>query len=159
LRERPGGRLLGERNRVPVEVDSDRNAAAAESGRTARKSLLQRARARPDLVRTVVRARAHRRHWPDSARDARAARRARVPRLLLGRRRAASRPEVEGLAATASQRLGRPRDHADVVAVPSNLVARMPDSVSSRALPTAMVGAIALHGSGGRKRTSASAWA
>jgi predicted dehydrogenase/threonine dehydrogenase-like Zn-dependent dehydrogenase len=112
-----------------------------------RKSLIEKARARPDLVRKVVdRARV------EGARSA----------LAVARDRLDARTPVGYSSAGIVERVGRgvegvsPRDrvacggggfanHAELVAVPQTLVARVPDTVDLADAAYATVGAIALH--------------
>jgi predicted dehydrogenase/threonine dehydrogenase-like Zn-dependent dehydrogenase len=114
----------------------------------AEKSLLQKARARPDLVKKVVeRARA------EGISSTFAAARERLDSLApLGYSCAGDvmrvAPDVEGLqpgdrVACAG---GGFANHAEVVAVPKNLVARVPAGVPYESAAYATVGAIALHG-------------
>jgi predicted dehydrogenase/threonine dehydrogenase-like Zn-dependent dehydrogenase len=111
------------------------------------KSLLQKARARPDLVKKVVdRARTEGiRSTFDVTRD-------RLSTLTaIGYSAAGVVLEVgegvEGLAP--GDRVacgGEGANHAEIVAVPKNLVARIPDGVAFEDAAYATVGAIALHG-------------
>jgi predicted dehydrogenase/threonine dehydrogenase-like Zn-dependent dehydrogenase len=111
------------------------------------KTLVKKARARPDLVRKVVaRARA------EGIRPAISVARDRLDALVpLGYSSAgivlSVGPGVEGL--VPGDRVacggGGYANHAEVVAVPKNLVARIPDGVPFEAASYATVGAVALH--------------
>jgi predicted dehydrogenase/threonine dehydrogenase-like Zn-dependent dehydrogenase len=112
------------------------------------KNLVQKARARPDLVRKVVdRARA------EGVRPALSAARERLDALApLGYSSAGVvlrlGPGVAGI--SPGERVacagGGFANHAEVVAVPSNLIAAIPEGVSFESAAYATVGAIALHG-------------
>jgi len=111
------------------------------------KSLLQKARARPDLARKVVeRARS------EGIRSAVDVTRDRLSALTpIGYSAAGVALEVgegvEGLAP--GDRVacgGEGANHAEILAVPNNLVARIPDGVAFEDAAYATVGAIALHG-------------
>jgi predicted dehydrogenase len=112
------------------------------------KNLAQKARARPDLVRKVVdRART------EGVRPALTALRERLDALApLGYSSAGIVLQVgtgvEGIAPGDSVACGGGgfANHAEVVAVPKNLVARMPEGVSFESASYATVGAIAMHG-------------
>jgi predicted dehydrogenase len=112
------------------------------------KSMLQKARARPDLVGKVVeRARA------EGVRSALTAARERLDALApLGYSSAGVVLRVgagaEGIAPGDRVACGGGgfANHAEVVAVPRNLVARIPDGVPFESSAYATVGAIALHG-------------
>jgi predicted dehydrogenase/NADPH:quinone reductase-like Zn-dependent oxidoreductase len=112
------------------------------------KSLVQKARARPDLVRKVAeRARA------EGVRSALSAARERLDSLApLGYSSAGVVLRVGAgvTEITPGDRVacggGGFANHAEVVAVPRNLVARMPENVSFDSAAYATVGAIALHG-------------
>jgi predicted dehydrogenase/threonine dehydrogenase-like Zn-dependent dehydrogenase len=114
---------------------------------TGEKNLLQKARARPDLVKKVVdRARV------EGVRSAVGVARDRLNALTpIGYSAAGVVLEVgggvEGLAP--GDRVacgGEAANHAEILAVPKNLVARVPDGVSFEDAAYATVGAIALHG-------------
>jgi predicted dehydrogenase/threonine dehydrogenase-like Zn-dependent dehydrogenase len=113
----------------------------------AEKSLLQKARARPDLVQKVVeRARS------DGIRSAVEAARDRLAALApIGYSAAGVVLEVgegvEGLAPGVRVACGgEGANHAEIISVPKNLVARVAEGVSFEDAAYATVGAIALHG-------------
>jgi predicted dehydrogenase/threonine dehydrogenase-like Zn-dependent dehydrogenase len=111
------------------------------------KNLLQKARARPDLVKKIVdRARA------EGIRSAVDVTRDRLSALTpIGYSAAGVVLEVgQGVEALAPGDPvacgGEGANHAEVIAVPKNLVARIPDGVTFEAAAYATIGAIALHG-------------
>ncbi len=112
------------------------------------KNLLEKARARPDLVKKVVD-----RAWVEGLGATVTLTRERLEALApLGYSSAGVvlrvGRDVEGLAPGDRVACGGGgfANHAEIVAVPRNLVARIPDSVSFESAAYATVGAIALHG-------------
>ncbi|CAN5668024.1 bi-domain-containing oxidoreductase [soil metagenome] len=138
---RPGWLLVATRFSL-ISAGTERTKIA-----TGEKNLLQKARARPDLVKKVVdRARV------EGVRSAVGVARDRLNALTpLGYSAAGVVLEVgegvEGLAP--GDRVacgGEGANHAEILAVPRNLVALVPDEVSFEDAAYATVGAIALHG-------------
>jgi predicted dehydrogenase/threonine dehydrogenase-like Zn-dependent dehydrogenase len=139
---RPGWLLVANRCSL-ISAGTERS--KVELGK---KSLLQKARARPDLVRKVVD-----RGRTEGVGPALTAVRERLDTLVpLGYSCAGVvlevAPGVDGLAPGDRVACGGGgfANHAEVVVVPKNLVARVPDGESFEVATYATVGAIALHG-------------